>query len=119
MMTTSLMERRPYSLPIRDRRFVFKRGEWENFPSRILAFLTEVCERFVTPADETGEFYYFPDEEQLPLIVGARMSLSFPGLISAVPMWVRDFTLTDKTELNKLRRCLFSDGGLSSNFPIF
>jgi predicted acylesterase/phospholipase RssA len=119
MMTTSLMERRPYTLPIRDRRFVFKRGEWENlFPSRIMAFLIEVCERFVPPADETGEFYYFPDEEQLPLIVGARMSLSFPGLISAVLLWVRDFTLTDKTEQNKLRRCLFSDGGLSSNFPI-
>ena len=119
MMTTSLMERRPYTLPIQGRRFVFKRSEWDNlFPSRIMAFLTEVCERFVPPAGEAGEFYYFPDEEHLPLIVGARMSLSFPGLISAVPLWVRDFTLTDKTEQNKLRRCLFSDGGLSSNFPI-
>jgi predicted acylesterase/phospholipase RssA len=46
------------------------------------------------------------------------MSLSFPGLISAVPLWRRDFTLADDDEKNKLRRCLFSDGGLSSNFPI-
>ncbi len=63
------------------------------------------------------EFYYFPPAENLPLIVAARMSLSFPGLISAVPLWQRDFTL-EEAEKNKLRRCLFSDGGLSSNFPI-
>jgi hypothetical protein len=46
------------------------------------------------------------------------MSLSFPGLICAVPLWRRDFTLVDLNEQQKLRRCLFSDGGLSSNFPI-
>jgi hypothetical protein len=46
------------------------------------------------------------------------MSLSFPGLICAVPLWRRDFTLRDEAERRKLRRCLFSDGGLSSNFPI-
>jgi hypothetical protein len=46
------------------------------------------------------------------------MSLSFPGLISAVPLWTRDFTLIEEDERNKLRRCLFTDGGLSSNFPI-
>jgi hypothetical protein len=64
-----------------------------------------------------GEFYYFPDRAQLPVIVAARMSLSFPGLISAVPLWSRDFTL--KPEFRDTpQRCLFSDGGLTSNFPI-
>jgi hypothetical protein len=119
MMTTSLMELRPYTLPLHDRRFVFKRSEWDKlFPSRVMAFLVEVCDRFEPPAGESGEYYYFPDQARLPLIVGARMSLSFPGLISAVPLWRRDFTLADKPEQDKLRRCLFSDGGLSSNFPI-
>jgi predicted acylesterase/phospholipase RssA len=119
MMTTSLMERRPYTLPLKDRRFFFKCSEWDKlFPAHVMAFLTGVCERFIPPAGEPGEYYYFPDEATLPLIVGARMSLSFPGLISAVPLWVRDFTLTEEAEQNKLRRCLFSDGGLSSNFPI-
>lgn len=46
------------------------------------------------------------------------MSLSFPGLISAVPLWRRDYTFTSVDDQNKLRQCLFSDGGLSSNFPI-
>ena len=39
-----------------------------------------------TNGGEKGEFYYFPDRAQLPVIVAARMSLSFPGLISAVPL---------------------------------
>ena len=120
MMTTSLMEKRPYTLPMpEDHRFVFEKSEWERiFPERVMAFLTTQCDRFTPPAGEAGEYYHFPDLARLPLIVGARMSLSFPLLISAVPLWRRDFTLLEEAERNKLRRCLFSDGGLSSNFPI-
>jgi predicted acylesterase/phospholipase RssA len=119
MMTTSLMERRPYTLPMTDRRFVFKKSEWDKiFPRRVMAFLTQECDSFAPPAGESGEYYYFPDQARLPVIVATRMSLSFPGLITAVPLWRRDFTLANDTERNKLRRCLMSDGGLSSNFPI-
>jgi hypothetical protein len=119
MMTTSLMEKRPYTLPMNDRRFVFERSEWSKiFPVRIMAFLTKECDSFMPSAGESGEYYYFPDQTRLPVVVGARMSLSFPGLISAVPLWRRDFTLADDAEQKKLRRCIFSDGGLSSNFPI-
>jgi hypothetical protein len=120
MMTTSLMEKRPYTLPMpEDHRFVFEKSEWDRiFPKRVMAFLITQCDRFTPPAGEAGEYYHFPDLARLPLIVGARMSLSFPLLISAVPLWRRDFTLLEEAERNKLRRCLFSDGGLSSNFPI-
>jgi predicted acylesterase/phospholipase RssA len=121
MITTSLMEERPYTLPLpeEESRFVFERGEWAKiFAETIMSFLTERCEPFEPPAGEKGKYYYFPDPARLPIVVGARMSLSFPGLISAVPLWRRDFTLAEKAERDKLRRCLFSDGGLSSNFPI-
>jgi predicted acylesterase/phospholipase RssA len=120
MMTTSLMEKRPYTLPMpEDHRFVFERSEWDRiFPSGVMAFLTTQCDPFTPPAGEAGEYYHFPDLARLPLIVGARMSLSFPLLISAVPLWRRDFTLLEEADRDKLRRCLFSDGGLSSNFPI-
>ena len=120
MMTTSLMEERPYTLPMpEDHRFVFEKSEWDRiFPSGVMAFLTSQCDRFTPAAGEAGEYYHFPDPARLPLIVGARMSLSFPLLISGVPLWRRDFTLLEEAERNKLRRCLFSDGGLSSNFPI-
>jgi predicted acylesterase/phospholipase RssA len=102
-----------------DRRFAFKRSEWEKiFPAEVMQFLVQNCDPFEPKPDEAGEFYHFPDEARLPLIVGARMSLSFPVLISAVPLWRRDYTLQAQSEKDKLRRCLFSDGGLSSNFPI-
>jgi hypothetical protein len=54
--------------------------------------------------------------EQLPIVVAARLSLSFPLLISAVPLWAIDFepALPDR----RLKRVWFSDGGLCSNFPI-
>ena len=119
MMTTSLMEKRPHILPMQGRRFVFKKSEWAKiFPARVVAYLSKECEAFQPLAGESGQFYYFPDESRLPLVVAARLSLSFPVLISAVPLWCHDFTLTKKEEKDKLRRCLFSDGGLSSNFPI-
>lgn len=119
MMTTSLMEERPYTLPMHNQRFFFEKSEWDKiFPERVMAFLIKACRPFTPPAGESGHYYCFPDESRLPLVVAARMSLSFPGLISAVPLWTRDFTLVDKAEQEKLRRCLFSDGGLSSNFPI-
>ena len=118
MMTTSLMERRPYTLPMKTRIFVFKESEWARlFPKRIMDFLTSRCEPFTPLKGEEGNFFYFP-EDDLPIVVAARMSLSFPGLISAVPLWRHDYTFTDKDDQNRLRRCLFSDGGLSSNFPI-
>lgn len=120
MITTSLMEQRPYTLPLQqERRFVFKRSEWERlFPAPLIAYLARVCDRFDPPGEESGEFYYFPAPDLLPVIVAVRMSLSFPGLISAVPLWRQDFSYADPVDQKKLRRCLFSDGGLSSNFPI-
>jgi len=120
MMTTSLMERRPYTLPMeKNNGFVFEQSEWAQvFPKRIMDFLIRECDPFKPLRGEKGSFFYFPDEARLPIVVAARMSLSFPGLISAVPLWRRDYTFTSPDDQNELRRCLFSDGGLSSNFPI-
>jgi predicted acylesterase/phospholipase RssA len=119
MVTTSLMEMRPYTLPMENRRFFFRRDEWDRiFPSALMTYLVSVCEPLPPSAGVVGDYYHFPDPAHLPLIVGARMSLSFPGLIAAVPLWCHDFTLTEQAERDKLRRCLFNDGGLSSNFPI-
>jgi predicted acylesterase/phospholipase RssA len=129
MMTTSLMEKRPYTLPMKDHGhtlpmeghgpFVFEKSEWAKlFPERIINYLIAECQPFSEASEEGEKYYHFPSPSQLPLVVGARMSLSFPGLISAVPLWRCDFTLAAEDEKRKLQRCLFSDGGLSSNFPI-
>jgi hypothetical protein len=42
------------------------------------------------------------------------MSLSFPFLFTMVPLWSADF----RNEGNPLQRVWFSDGGVTSNFPI-
>ena len=50
------------------------------------------------------------------------MSLSFPFLISPVPLWTMNGSKKKKKhECNfepVLERCLFSDGGIASNFPL-
>jgi deferrochelatase/peroxidase EfeB/predicted acylesterase/phospholipase RssA len=55
-------------------------------------------------------------QAKLPIVVAARLSLSFPLLISAVPLWAIDFEPSKPDR--KMQRCWFSDGGLCSNFPI-
>lgn len=70
----------------------------------------------------------------LPIIVAVRMSMSFPGLISAIPLWVvkqdsartslaQDIFNAGDEELARdigldFEHLWFSDGGLCSNFPI-
>ena len=60
--------------------------------------------------------------EDLPVVVAARMSLSFPILFAAVPLWAVDFSRTINArrtgERPTAERCWFSDGGISSNFPL-
>ncbi len=60
------------------------------------------------PCDEL--FWLLP-RKRLPVLVAARMSVSFPLLFSAVPLWREDGS-------GLMRRLLIADGGLCSNFPI-
>jgi len=63
-------------------------------------------------ADE-DELWELP-RKRLPILVAARMSVSAPLLFAPVPVW-----MLDRREATALpRRCLLSDGGLCSNFPI-
>lgn len=59
-------------------------------------------------------FHRLPPARALPILLGARMSLSFPFLLSQVPLYSPQYRKDTAT----LKRCLFSDGGLTSNFPI-
>jgi len=53
---------------------------------------------------------------QLPLVVAARLSLSVPFLLDALPLWA--FELENNPEDMALKPLWFSDGGMVSNFPI-
>jgi hypothetical protein len=70
------------------------------------------------PDKDDGAYRKLPETRHLPVVVAIRMSLSFPLLLSAVPLHARDHTLASEAEKQKFRRCWFSDGGICSNFPI-
>jgi hypothetical protein len=61
-------------------------------------------------------YYPLPDPADLPVAVATRMSLSFPILLSAIPLHSvdRKKAETDQT----LERCWFTDGGVCCNFPL-
>ena len=63
---------------------------------------------------EAADLLYRLPRKNLPIVVAARMSVSFPVLFQAVPLW----SLDERSETPVFRRCLFVDGGLCSNFPI-
>jgi predicted acylesterase/phospholipase RssA len=134
VMTTNLTNGRPMRLPIgRDRYrdtaedgggLLFDSEEWRQF------FPGEVVEHMVrqSPAMETRfandlamvapnrKLLLFPGGGELPVLVAARMSLSFPVLISTIPLWRLRYRGAGQTPI--LTRVVFSDGGISSNFPV-
>ena len=70
------------------------------FPKEIACHLREHSE------DAANGLRALPADE-LPVVVAARLSLAFPLLISAVPLYGADGRLN-----------WFSDGGACSNFPV-
>ena len=128
VMTTNLTHGRPHRLPFAPEEaaiFYFSPDEWRDyFPEPVIDHLIKVSTG-ASPAVVNSErlpLYRLP-EVDLPVIVAVRMSLSFPGLFSAVPLWSVDFTRKQNQRLpdgvpRVAERCWFSDGGLTSNFPV-
>lgn len=122
MITTNLSMRRPHTLPdIGLRTVVYKISEWRKMlPQSVMQYL----EPLSRPQGHDGALRAFPDRDELPLLVAVRMSLSFPLLFTAVPAFARDTedakvrTLLGAGAKAQLKRVWFTDGGLSSNFPI-
>jgi len=120
-VTTNLNMRRPYTLPnMNDRNYYFKKREFLRiFPKRVVDQMVEASrdkDKQLEVHHDGGEVLIpFPLADDLPVVVTARMSLSFPFLIAAVPLYRIDYAVVKDPPV---RRVLFSDGGLSSNFPI-
>jgi predicted acylesterase/phospholipase RssA len=118
LVTTDLSYSRPVDLPLPDdpdeagqTAYCFDRRELARlFPDEVIEAMTRVAEqvRFV----EGGDVYYRMPGSKLPIVVAARLSLSFPILLSTVPLWSKD-----EGERWPVRHTM-SDGGISSNFPI-
>ncbi len=127
MMTTNISEELPYVLPFENNRFLFEESKMrEYFPRDVVDHLVGKRHRSGRGLQPPPGFFFLPDANDLPIVVAMRMSLSFPILLSAVPLWTLGATAFTKINrkhaeaLTKddLNENWFSDGGLSSNFPI-
>jgi predicted acylesterase/phospholipase RssA len=122
MMTTNLTHGRPYRFPLQRRTFYFAPSEMLRlFPPLVVDWLiarsrttTHRGRPHLLPGGE--ELLALPAAADLPIVVATRMSLSFPILLSAVPLYAIDFGRRGSER--RLERCWFSDGGLTSNFPV-
>lgn len=132
MATSNLSQNQPYTLPFGpEHLFLFNENEFKRlFPEKVVRQLVEAGKKageqngrkkFKLPAK--GGFYFLPDSDDLPIVVAMRMSLSFPLLISAIPLYtIKQSALPKEGELiikeDLLQKNWFSDGGICSNFPI-
>lgn len=127
MITTNITHGRPYRFPFETNIFYFSPADFAKlFPPKIVDWMLAHPRQAKTDEERTRmhsalPLIPLPEAADLPIVVAARMSLSFPVLISAVPLYAVDWTLASNDRNRtapKFERCWFSDGGLSSNFPI-
>lgn len=129
VMTTNLSQRRPMAMPWADAGFFFPRSDWEKlFPPEVVEWMARPenaptgpknpvrAQEFKARLKQAADLGLvpLPYGDDLPVVVAVRMSLSFPLLISAVPLaslrWSQD---TAEFVTN-----WFTDGGLCANLPV-
>ncbi|MEI6484751.1 MAG: hypothetical protein WCO11_00635 [Sphingomonadales bacterium] len=62
-----------------------------------------------------------PRPGNLPILIGARASMAFPGLFTPLPLWLLRWVGQPEVAEERrpvLSRVYLSDGGITSNFPI-
>jgi hypothetical protein len=99
----------------------FDKGEFDElFPKSVVDWMVKHAAgiRHGDRLEVPKSFHPIPKPSDLPILLGARMSLSFPVLLSAVPLYAANFERAPENGKYPLERCWFSDGGLTSNFPI-
>ncbi|HEV2755874.1 MAG TPA: hypothetical protein VG318_08880 [Actinomycetota bacterium] len=117
MFTTNLANGKPYTIPFKEVLYFDEEELRKLFPPRVVDWMVAHGQDV---SDETNELlrrtsrslHPLPRWDDFPVIVATRMSLSFPLLLTAVPLWQIDWVE------GKPYRAWFSDGGITSNFPV-
>jgi predicted acylesterase/phospholipase RssA len=139
MMTTAVSQQMVYGIPFRADAptFYYDPAEWAKlFPQSVMTFLDQLQASADAAASPTAEqrlpvhgptgkiLRRFSAQADLPVVVAVRMSLSFPLLLSAIPLYAIDWTLKESADSKKnhqpivAKRIWFSDGGIGSNMPL-
>ncbi|MGZ3507613.1 MAG: patatin-like phospholipase family protein [Vulcanimicrobiaceae bacterium] len=129
MVSTNVTYGRPLKFPFSTSPLFFRASELRAFlPEHVVKWMEDHGRE---PRDDVEARRFsdykgagllpLPPIGDVPIILATRMSLAFPMLLSAVPLYAADFSLAvnqNRERTPDLERVWFSDGGLSSNFPI-
>lgn len=141
VMTTNVTHRRPHRMPWDHHQLLFDPTQMRRlFPERVVSWMEAHPPPHAAGREDQSRARMLaalaplrplPDPDDLPVVVAARMSLSFPLLISAVPLHALDLTRTrtrkalaaveagrEPADPLEADVCWFSDGGITSNFPV-
>ncbi|MCM0619506.1 patatin-like phospholipase family protein [Nocardioides bruguierae] len=114
VMTTDLTRGYPVTMPWPNREHWCDPDEMAQlFPADVVQHLVRVG----GGAREDG-LVAWPEPDDLPVVVATRMSLSFPGLIQAVPLHAVDHARAGGADGAAPRPVWFSDGGICANLPV-
>ena len=103
MMTTAISQGLPYRLPFSNELFCFDPDEWADlFPETIVNWIRQHSRgpAFARSASNKP-LYRLPHPADFPVAVAVRMSLSFPILLSAIPLYSVDRTLRLNIDIAK------------------
>lgn len=121
MMTTNLTHGEPLQLPSARRTLYFYPEDFKKiFPDHIVEWMVKNSPKQCPPdrlLDRKLTLYQMPEAKDWPIVVTTRMSLSFPILLTAIPLYSINYTYKDPAK-QVAEKCWFSDGGICSNFPI-
>jgi len=132
VVTTCLTQGRPYSLPLQER-FYFDPVELGRyFPAEVVEWMKTQSWRRSTREEESADalarqhtvtgaarpLYPIPEPDDFPVLVAVRMSLSFPILVSAIPLYRYGVHKDGEAWVPDMQRLVFTDGGVCSNLPI-
>lgn len=139
MITTCLTYGRPFTLPLESPELYYSPAEMAAFfPGTVLRWMKDHPAAISSHGEavDAGDLLPLPDQNDLPVVVAARLSLSFPVLFCAVPLYAVDWTRRRRLpgepapdvrvpgdalapdEVRRPERVWFSDGGICSNFPL-
>ena len=122
-ITTDISHGTSSAFPLPTSGWAFKKDEMNQlFPADVVDHLVRKASQ--TDSDEQRQalaaagLTLLPPAEDVPIILGARISLSFPILLSAMPLYAWTPVRTGNTWTMAYEKCWFSDGGITSNLPV-
>ncbi len=124
LTTTNLTQQLPHQFPFLERSSSFlyftPQALAGVLPARVIAHLVETRNPEFDIVADGVTYHRLPRAPDLPVLLGVRLSMSFPFLISAVKLFECPAWEPKAPDAAQPRPspCWFSDGGITSNFPV-